>query len=69
MSRVLSDKQYEIIGKAMNDYYVNRVNTKLSLSNSNVNDIDVVSAEQFYAVARNILEYMDFYNRCSSGER
>jgi len=68
MSRVLSDKQYEIIGKAMNDYYVNRVNTKLSLSNSNVNDIDVVSAEQFYAVARNILEYMDFYNRRSSGE-
>ena len=68
MSRVLSDKQYEIIGKAMNHYYVNRVNTKLSLSNSNVNDIDVVSAEQFYAVARNILEYMDFYNRRSSGE-
>ena len=69
MSRVLSDKQYEIIGKAMNDYFVQRVNTKLSLSNSNVNDIDVVSAEQFYAVARNILEYMDFYNRCSSSEQ
>lgn len=69
MSRVLNDISYEIIGKAMHDYYVKRFNDKLSFANSNVNDIDAVSAEQFYAVARSILEYIDFYNKSSNSEQ